>query len=267
VPPQRLKRASAKSAPASLVYIMAASLVLAAFSPIESRVTAYPLATPAAHGHTSPSPSPSAPGNPNVLPLDSTLSFVLDGTISSATSNINEVVQAHLKDALILNGTTIIAAGTPARIRIIGVKRAENPDIYGFVDIYFYPLALPSGETIPLRAPASHLSVNDSAGHESTVGVEDTVGDIFTPTLLLHVFRKGRNFTLEPGAMVHARTQATVTLGSDGAVAIVTPAPVVLDAQTPHSTFNAVPLSTPGGGKDQLAVPSINPYTPGPNHT
>ena len=265
VPPQRLK-ANAKSARASLVYVMAVSLGLAAFSPIQSRVTAYPLATPASHGRESPSPTP--PGDPNVLPLDATLSFVLDGTISSASSNINEIVQAHLKDALVLNGTTVAAAGTPVRIRIIDVKRAQNPDIYGFVDIYFYPLALPSGATIPLRAPASHLSFSTTAGHESTVGVEDTIGDIFAPTLLLHVFRKGHNFTLEPGAVVHARTQATVSLASNGAVAIVTPAPVMLNAQAPHSTFNAVPLSTPGGGKQQLAVPpTINPYTPGPNHT
>jgi hypothetical protein len=242
---------------------MAASVSLAALSPVHSRVTAYPLASP----HASSAPTPTPVADPNVLPLDSTLSFVLDGTISSATSNANDVVNAHLKDALVLNGTTIAAAGTPVRIRILDAKRAENPDIYGFVDIYFYPLSLANGTTIPLRPPTSHLNVNVSAGHASTVEVEDTIGDIYEPTLLLHVFRKGRNFTLEPGAVIRAQTQATIKVKADGTVAITTPAPVVLDVQTPHSTFNAVPLSTPGGGKQPLVVPSINPYTPGPNHT
>ncbi|HVA28977.1 MAG TPA: hypothetical protein VNF68_12410, partial [Candidatus Baltobacteraceae bacterium] len=239
------------------------SLVLAAFSSVHSRVVAYPLATPA---DSTPQATPTSPlrGDANVLPIDSTLSFVLDGTISSASSSANEIVTAHLKDALVLNGTTIAAAGTPVRIRILDVKHAENPDIYGYVDIYFYPLLLASGGTIPLRPPTSHLNVNVSAGHESTVGVENTIGDIFSPTLLLHVFRKGRNFTLEPGATIRARTQATVSLTHDGTIAIATPAPVVLDAETPHATFKAMPLSTPGGGTPQLAVPSIDPSTPGP---
>ncbi len=242
---------------------MAASVSLAALSPVQSRVTAYPLATP----HATSEPTPTPVNDPSVLPLDSALTFVLDGTISSATSNANDNVAAHLQNALVLNGSTIAPAGAPVRIRILDVKRAENPDIYGYVDIYFYPLALASGTTIPLRPPTSHLNVNVSAGHASTVDVENTIGDIYGPTLLLHVFRKGRNFTLEPGATVRALTQATIRIKPDGTVAITTPEPVVLDAQTPHATFNAVPLSTPGGGKQQLVVPSINPYTPGPNHT
>jgi len=51
------------------------------------------------------------------------------------------------------------------------------------VDIFFEPLALPDGRVLPLRAPVARLEPRDSAGHESTVEAEDTVGDIFVPVL------------------------------------------------------------------------------------
>jgi len=117
-----------------------------------------------------------------------------------------------------------------------------------------------------LRAPASHLNVNTTAGHDATVGVENTIGDVFQPTLLFHVFRKGRNFALEPGAHINAYTDATVMIAR-GAVVIQTPAPLVLDAETPISSFRSVPMATPQASyKPPLPVPSLRPGTPNPRN-
>ena len=138
----------------------------------------------------------------------------------------------------------IAPAGTPVEIRIADASPASSPDVYGYVDIFFRPMTLPDGTLLPLRAPAQHLNVNTSAGHDSTVGVENTIGDIFEPTLLYHVFRKGRNFTLEPGARINAITEATI-LVRHGVVAVETPAPLVLDEETPISSFRAMPMATP----------------------
>jgi hypothetical protein len=241
---------------------MAAALMLAAIAPIQSPVSAIPLTTPRATA--SPSATPSPPGN--ALPIGSTIALVLDATLSSASSKKDDVVPAHLKDALVLDGTMIAAAGAPVRIRVIDAKAASNPDIYGYIDIYVFPLLLASGGELPVRPPTSHLNVNISAGHASTSEVENTVGDIFTPTMLLHVFRKGRNFTLEPGAIVNVRTQATVSVSRTGTVSVTTPAPMLLEAQTPHSSFNAMPLSTPSNPKNvPIATPNAgNPFTPQP---
>jgi hypothetical protein len=193
-----------------------------------------------------------------MLPEGSSLPFVLDGTISSATSKAGDVVRAHLASALVVGGVTVAPAGTPATIRITDASPASNPDIYGYVDIYARPLVLPDGRVLPLRAPASHLDVNVSAGHESTAAVENTIGDIFAPTLLLHVFRKGRNFVLEPGATIRLRTEASLVAEKGGRVAIETPAPLVIDASTPNAPFPAVPLAT----VDPSYRPSI--VTPNP---
>ena len=110
------------------------------------------------------------------------------------------MVRVHLKDAIVLNGREVVPAGTPATIRIINASKADIMDTYGFVDIFFEPLQLPDGRTLPLRAPTSRLAVNVSSGHESTVGVEDQIGDIFIPDYALYqIFRHGKNFVLSAG--------------------------------------------------------------------
>ncbi|MBV8639109.1 MAG: hypothetical protein JO322_13615 [Candidatus Eremiobacteraeota bacterium] len=225
--------------------------------------TAFPILTPAPG--KSPTASPAATTAPNVLPLNSRLTFILDGTISSATSKTDEMVNAHLKNALVVGSHTIASAGTPIQIRILDASPASNPDIYGFVDVFFEPLRLNDGRTIALRPPTGHLNVNSSAGHDSTVAVENTIGDVFTPTMLLHVFRKGRNFVLQPGAEVHALTEAAVQAMPNGTIAIMTPAPFVVEEATPHSSFHTMPLATPNPSyRPQMTTPTLGPGTPTP---
>ena len=260
---QRPQQRTRRSAQASFSTLIAASIALAAFSQLGAPAFAVTFATPKPHSSASPSASPTP--EPGTLPLNSRLTFILDGTISSAGSRADEMVNAHLKDALIVGGQAIAQAGTPVQIRILDAKAAENPDIYGFVDIFFEPMRLADGRTLSLHAPTSHLNVNVTAGHESTAEIENTVGDIFTPTLLLHVFRKGRNFTLSPGAEIHALTEAAIQVLPNGTIAITTPAPIVDEEATPHSSFKSVPLATPNPSfHPQLTPQPIDKSTPRP---
>ncbi len=159
-----------------------------------------------------PTPSPSAPPPSNVLPFDSTLLFVLDDPISSKSSKGGQIVRAHLKNAIVVGGRSIAAAGTPAQIRIVDASPSDIADTYGFVDIFFEPLALSDGRILPLRTPVARLSPNVTSGHESTVSAEDTVGDIFVPYYpLWQIMRKGKNFVLGPGSVIPANTEATLT--------------------------------------------------------
>jgi hypothetical protein len=242
--------------------LIAASVALAVVAPLSPVwVDAFPLQRPSASASTSPAATPTPP--PNVLPFGSMLAFVLDGTISSGTSRAGEIVKAHLERDLVLDGQTVAHAGAPVEIKIVDASPASNPDIYGYVDIYFRPLDLPDGRAIPLRAPAQHLNVNVSAGHESTAEVENTIGDIFQPTLLYHVFRKGRNFTLQPGARINALTEATVRVLQGGTVAITTPAPIVLDDDAPVSSYRSVPMATPNPSYKPALTAPPGPTAPG----
>jgi hypothetical protein len=246
--------------------LIAASLALAAVAPFSPvRVGAFPLQTARPSGSPTATPPHIYPSN--MLPIGSLLTFVLDGTISSSSSKAGDIVKAHLEKPLVLEGTTVAPAGTPVEIRISDASPATNPDIYGFVDIFFRPMQLPDGRSLPLHARISHLNVLISAGHESTAEAENTIGDIWAPTLLLHVFRKGRNFKAEPGAHVNAVTDASVVVARGGKVAIETPAPLVLDAETPISSFRAMPMATVDASfTPKLATPEMTPLpTPPPS--
>lgn len=255
----KLQKANAKRV--SFLSLLAASVALAAVANVAVTAEAVPMSTPRPGPSATNLPTPKPP--PNVLPFNTLLTLVLDGTISSGSSKADEIVNAHLKDAIVLNDQTVFPAGTPVRIRILDAAPATNPDIYGFVDIYYEPLQLVDGRAIKIRPVRAHLNVNPSAGHESTVGVENTVGDIFAPGILFHIFRKGRNFTLEPGAEIHAYTEAAIELTANGTIAISTPPPLVLEATTPHSSFKSMPMATP----NPSFRPALDTSSPQPNST
>lgn len=200
------------------------------------------------------------------MPFDSDLIFVTDEPISSKSSKAGQIVKVHLKNDLTVGGHVVAPAGTAGALRIVAVSRADIGDVYGFVDVYFEPLALPDGRTLPLRAPVARLSPHVTAGHESTVGLEDTVGSMTIPYyMLFSIFRKGKNFVLNPGAQIPARTEATLTALPNGTVAIETPRPPVTSLVVPNSSFPVEPVATPFGpaaGRRQVH-PSPSP-TPSP---
>ena len=212
-----------------------------------------------------PTPRPSATANAtatpsNELPYNGSLLFVLDGTISSTSSKKNDEVPAHLRDPLIIAGKTVAPAGTKTNVRVLDVQAAHSGDVYGFVDIFFEPMQLPDGQRLPLRAPVTRLTVNVTAGHESTVGVEDQVADIFIPYApLWQIFRKGRNLTLGPGAELRARSMAEVRLSADGTVNVATPPPLPVTIARPHSAFSPLPMITPAGFQMPSAKPKPTP--------
>ncbi len=225
------------------------------------RVGAFPLQTVRPSG--SPTATPNSPSN--IFPIGSPLAFILDGEISSSSSKAGDIVKAHLEKALVLDGVTIAAAGTPIEIKITDALPASNPDIYGFVDIYFRPLTLSDGRVVPMHARISHLNVNVSAGHETTAEAENTIGDQWYPTLLLHVFRKGRNFKAEAGARITGITDASLVIAKSGTIAIETPGPLVLNAETPVSSFRAMPMATVNATySPKLVPPTLGPGMPNP---
>jgi hypothetical protein len=221
-----------------------------------------------------PTPTPKATPNPtaappgNALPFDSTLLFVLDDPISSKSSKAGELVRVHLKNAIVIAGRVVAAAGAPAQIRIIDVSPSDIADTYGFVDIFFEPLAISDGRRLPLRAPVARLAPRVSAGHETTVEAEDTAGDIFVPYYSLwQIFRHGKNFVLRPGSEVPARTDATISAQPDGSIAIITPPPLAPSSEVPNSAFPVEPLATPLPTAEPMARPRPAPSptaTPSP---
>lgn len=228
-----------------------------------------------AHAITVPTPPPPARGEPlatpsgtpnsTILPLNSSLFFVLDGTISSH-SKAGSVVRAHLRDPIVLEDKTIAPAGTPVSIEIAQSSAAQTGNVDGWVDVYFDPLRLASGKSLPLITPSGHIDPHMSAGQLSTRGITDTVGDIFIPGhVLYHMLRKGADVTLKPGTVIRARTAATLSLARGG-LAISTPPPFKTSLDTPHPDFEPAPVFTPPGFHTPTPKPSPS-ATPTPTPT
>ncbi|HUY11338.1 MAG TPA: hypothetical protein VMV73_03655, partial [Candidatus Dormibacteraeota bacterium] len=165
--------------------------------------------------------------------------------ISSTSSQRGEIVPARLAYSLVVGGITVARAGAPEQIEILNVRRASGGDIYGYVDIFFKPFQLSNGLHLPLIAPVQRLSVKSTLGHESTVGVEDTVSNIlFPPHVLYEAFRKGRNIVLGTGTQLRARMTARLAV-IGGAVVLVTPPPLPIAPDTPSAAFTPIPFITP----------------------
>lgn len=243
--PQQPKNKRKKQAKRAGLLAVAAVCAAAAVSagPQTARAIVVPTPPPG------PAPRATATGTPNstVLPLDSSLFFVLDDTISSRLK-AGTTVRAHLRDPIVLNGKTIAPAGTPVQIEITQSNPAHMANEDGSVDIFFQSLLLPGGKGIPLTTPTAHIDPHMSVGQYNTRATVDTIGDIFVPGhYLYHMLRKGRDVTLGPGTLLRARTGASIMVAAGGAVVVATPQPFVTVKDTPHPDFVPAPLITPPG--------------------
>lgn len=260
--PHPLKSKRKKPANRAGILALATACAVAAIGAGPQAARAIVVPTPAPRG-VKPAPMPTLDPNATVLPLDSSLFFVLDDAISSRLK-AGTVVRAHLKNAIVLAGKTIAPAGTPVEIEVYQVMPAHMGNEDGSVDIYFKPLLLPGGKSIPLVTPTSHIDPHVSVGKYNTQAAVDTVGDIFIPGhYIYHMLRKGRDVTLGPGTLLRARTGASLVVSRSGALAIATPQPFVTVRGTPHPEFSPEPLITPPGFQmpTPKPSPSVTPTT------
>ena len=257
--PARLARAS--------TLLIAAASAVAVFAANTGNAGAIVLPTPPPPPRAEPTSTPTGTPNSTVLPLNSSLFFVLDDTVSSHTKP-GTIARAHLRDAIVLNNVTVAPAGAPVEIDVTQSSGAQMGNIDGTVEIYFKNLALSGGRSLPLTTPTARINPRMTAGQASTRGITDTVGDIFIPGhFLYHVLRKGADVTLKPGTVIRARTAAALSI-AHGALAINTPPPFKTISDTPHPSFSAAPLATPPGFEPKTPKPSptVQP-SPSPSTT
>jgi hypothetical protein len=243
--PQRPKQKKKQANRAGIVIAAAAIAAAAAGAGPQAAGAYVPPPTPSPRAST-PANTPAISPNATVLPLDSSLFFVLDGTISSRLT-AGTIVRAHLRDPIVLDHKTIAPAGTAVDIEISQADRAHMGNEDGSVDIYFKALRLPGGQTLPLMTPTGHIDPHVTVGQYNTRAVTDTIGDIFIPGhYLYHMLRKGHDVTLGPGTVLRARTGAELSVAK-GTVVVAAPAPLVTAGDTPHAAFSPAPMYTPPG--------------------
>lgn len=181
---------------------------------------------------------------------------MLDDKISSEHSRAGTAIRMHLKEPLAVNGFTLAPAGTPESLVVITTRRSQSGGIDGALQIHLDPMRLPDGQKLPVRAVHEYLTIERTAGQESTRDTTDTLADIFIPGhILYHAFRKGREMVLPPGTLLRAETNATVDASNPRALVISTPPPFASVHDAPHSDLTPLPFFTPV----PVAAPSPRP--------
>ncbi len=215
----------------------------------------------------SPTPAPRGAS----LPFGSPLYFVLDGRVSSASTAAGTTIPMHLKSPLVVNGVTLAPAGAPASLVVVSTHKAASGDVDGAVQIHLNPFDLPAlHRSLPIRAVHEYLTIELTAGQESTRGISDTIGDIFIPGhVLYHAFRPGRQLVLPAGSILRAQTAATIDARNPRNVVFATPQPFIDTYDVPHSDLTPAPFYTapptaPGHPRGRPTLPPTPSPTPTP---
>lgn len=206
------------------------------------------------------SPVPTSAPLAHSLPYASNLDFTLDQTVSSAHVTDGQLIPISLMKPILIDGIMVADKGAHAALRVINQRHAASGDVQGFVDVEVTSLTLADGQILPLLNDRSHLSNRDTRGHESTVGVEDTVGSMTLPFYsIFAALRRGREITVPAGTKIAVRTAATLTLNSRGNPVISLPSPPPVALSTPASSFPVAPLYTATPAPTPRPTPTPSP--------
>ncbi len=166
--------------------------------------------------------------------------------MSSAKLKHGDLIPISLVKPIILGGVTVAPSGAHASLRVIDAQHAAAGDIQGYFDVEVTSLTLADGQRLPLLNDRSHFSNRDTSGHESTVGVEDTVGSMTLPFYTIFAaLRRGREVTYPAGTKIAARIGATLSVDDAGRPLIALPSPPPVALSTPSSAFPVAPIYTP----------------------
>ncbi len=119
---------------------------------------------------------------------------------------------------------------------------------------------------LPVSPAHEYISIDRTAGQESTGGLADTAVEVFVPIYgIAKQFRKGRELVLPVGSVLRARTNASIDATSVQHIVIATPEPFQLETDVPHSPYTPIPLFT--AAPSMLNPPRRSRSTPMPTAT
>jgi len=189
-----------------------------------------------------PSPA-SAPTPGKFLALGSPIDFVLVEAIDSSRDVAGMVIPLRLKSALVVNGVTIAEEGATTTLHIISSRKAAAPDIDATMQISLDPLPIAGGKALPLRLTHEFLSIDRSAGSESTRELTDTaMVTVFMPTALLIMTRKGSDVKIKAGATFQAITAASIDATNPKQIVLSAPHSLILSNDPPHVDLTPPPF-------------------------
>jgi hypothetical protein len=199
--------------------------------------------------------APSAPGHePIQIERGSRLTLGLAEPVSSATAKKGQIVRLKLREPWVVEGHTILPAGTPAVGTVGSVQRAVPGKKNGHVVITAGSVQLPSGRSLPLdlEMPDRQDCDGAMAGCVATYTVffivESPLLLIELPIILAHPHELRKAFRTEPTAGVDSNLPAGCEIFAFTKHKIVLP---MIDGPAEPPTHPSTELS--GSGVDPTA--------------
>jgi hypothetical protein len=165
------------------------------------------------------------------LPAGTVLPLALDSYVASDTSRVEDAVRAHVRQAIVVNGRTIVPAGSTLIGNITSVARPVRVKGRGYVAFRFHALTTPAAGRVPIQtsrvarlAPATKgedaakialpaaggAAVGAIVGGKKGAAIGAAAGGGAGTGVVLST--RGRDVRLGPGAAVSVRLLEPVRL-------------------------------------------------------
>jgi hypothetical protein len=170
---------------------------------------------------------------PAVLPADTAIHLATSGQVSSKTAKVGDRVGFIVREPVVVGGTTIIPAGSPAAGEVTRVRDNGLLGRSGKLEISVSYVNAVGGLQIPVKG---------NSGRKGASGVPAVVGAaiVFLP---LGIFMKGREARIKEGTPVDVYVAKDVQLETPAAAPGAEPAP---QPQQPQVTSVPIPASNAG---------------------
>jgi hypothetical protein len=171
------------------------------------------------------------------LPAGTVLPLTLDSSVASDRSRIEDGVRAHLRRAVVVNGITLIPAGSVVSGHVTSVRRPGRVKGRGYIAVRFNSLNTPENPRTTIRTTRVSRTAPATKGEDAMkIGFPAAGGAVIGA---LAGGKKGAAIGATAGgsagtAVVLSTRGRDVRLGSGAAVAVRLLEPIRLEVTTPE---------------------------------
>ena len=144
------------------------------------------------------------------VPKDTDIKLVFDQSLSSKTAKVGDSVKMHVAEDLVMDGKTVVKAGTPVSAAISKVEKRKHFGINAKMKFVFNSITSANGATIPIQ-PKDKPPVGSRTGEAAGASAGGAI--LLGPVGLVGgYFVVGKQVKIEHGDTMWATVTSDTTL-------------------------------------------------------
>jgi hypothetical protein len=146
-----------------------------------------------------------------VLKRHTDVKLTFDNALSSKTAEVGQVVWFHVEDPVIVDGRTVIAAGTKVKATIVRVRGRARYGVNARIQMDIRHIRCVDGTFAPIGYKTKNLDYGTRTGEASaaTIGGEVLLGPV---GLIGGYFIMGKQLNVKPGDKMTVEVQKDTTV-------------------------------------------------------